>query len=234
MSRKLKNNKGKKGVHLLAHNSPNTPISEQYRLIRSNIQFSSVDREIKTIVVTSSDPNEGKSTTAANLATVLAQLSKKVILVDVDLRKPTVHYTFNVSNLDGLTSVLKKEISLDLAIVKTHVPYLDILTCGPIPPNPSELLNSKALEIVIEELKAEYDYIVFDTPPVLAVTDSQIMASKADGVVLVVASGKTHKDRAMKTRDLLETARAKIIGVVVNRVKPTKGRYNYQYGEFNS
>lgn len=229
MSRKLKR-KENKGVHLLAHNSPNSPISEQYRLIRSNIQFSSVDREIKTIVVTSSEPNEGKSTTAANLSSVLAQLGKKVILVDVDFRKPTVHYTFNVSNLEGLTSVLKKEIGLDLAIVKTFVPHLDILPCGPIPPNPSELVNSKALEMVIEELKEEYDYIVFDTPPVLAVTDSQIMASKADGVVMVVASGKTNKDRAIKTRDLLETARAKIIGVVVNGVKATKDQYNYQYG----
>lgn len=226
MSRKLKN-RDSKGVQLISHNSPNSPISEQYRLIRNNIEFSSVDSEIKTIVVTSPEPSDGKSTTSANLATVLAQLGKQVILVDVDLRKPTVHYSFNQSNLDGITNVLKKEISLELAIKKTYVPNMDILTSGPIPPNPSELLNSKAMESVIEELKELYDYIVFDMPPILAVTDAQIMGRKSDGVVMVIASGKTHRDRAIKAKELLEQARTKILGVVVNGVKGTKDRYYY-------
>ena len=155
-------------------------------------------------MVTSPEPSDGKSTTAANLAIVLAQQGKQVLLVDTDLRKPSVHYTFNVSNMIGLTSVLTKKFSLDRAILKTNVPNLEILTSGPIPPNPSELLNSNAMEIVVAQMNNIFDFIVFDTPPVLAVTDPQIIASKCDGVIMVIASGKTNKDRAMEAKILLE------------------------------
>ena len=194
--------KNTKGVQLITHSDPKLSISEQYRQIRTNILFSSVDKEIKSIMVTSPEPSDGKSTTAANLAIVLAQQGKQVLLVDTDLRKPSVHYTFNVSNMIGLTSVLTKKFSLDRAILKTNVPNLEILTSGPIPPNPSELLNSNAMEIVVAQLNNIFDFIVFDTPPVLAVTDPQIIASKCDGVIMVIASGKTHKDRAMEAKDV--------------------------------
>ena len=228
MSRRLKN-KDRKTVHLIAHSHPKLPISEQFRSIRTNIQFSSVDKEIKSIVVTSPEPSDGKSTTAANLAIVLAQQGKHVLLVDTDLRKPSVHYTFNVSNMDGLTSVLTKGITLSEGISKTKVPNLDILTSGPIPPNPSELLDSKAMETMTEELKSMFDYIVFDTPPVLAVTDPQIMANKCDGIVMVVASGKTKKDRAVKAKELMEKAKSQFLGVIVNGVESKKSEYYRQY-----
>ncbi|CAH2714877.1 Tyrosine-protein kinase YwqD [Neobacillus rhizosphaerae] len=229
MSRRLKN-KNKKMVNLITQYHPHSPIIEQYRLIRNNLHFSSVDHDIKTIVITSPEPSDGKSTTSANLAIVLSQHGKRVLLVDADLRKPSVHYTFNLSNKDGLTSVLTKDISLEKAICKTYLPNLDILTSGPIPPNPSELLDSKTMELLIEELKLAYEYIIFDTPPILVVTDSQNLASKCDGVVMVVSSGKTKKDRAMKAKDLLEKANSIMVGIVVNGVESTQGKYYGYYG----
>jgi capsular exopolysaccharide synthesis family protein len=219
--------KDEKQVNLIAQNNPKSPITEQYRLIRTNIQFSSVDKEIKTIVVTSSEPNDGKSTTAANLAIVLAQEEKKVLLVDADLRKPSVHYAFNLSNIHGLTSVLTKKIDFKKTILNSNVSNLDILTSGPIPPNPSELLNSKAIEAAIDELKQIYDYIIFDTPPVLVVPDSQIVANKCDGVIMVVASGKTNKQSAVKAKDLLMKANTSLLGVVLNGVQTDNSNYYY-------
>lgn len=227
MSRKLKN-KDKKRFSLIAHSSPKSPITEQYRLIRSNIHFSSGNSKIKSIVVTSPEPSAGKTTTAINLAIVLAQQGKQVLLVDADLRRPSIHYAFDVSNLHGLTSVLAKKISLDGAINKTLVPNLDILTSGSIPQNPSELLGSDTTKTLIEEIKSLYEYVVFDTPPVLAVTDPQIMANKCDGVVMVVSSGKTSIDGAVKAKDLLEKAKGQLLGVVVNEVKAKSAVYHYQ------
>ncbi|MDM5285521.1 CpsD/CapB family tyrosine-protein kinase [Peribacillus frigoritolerans] len=219
--------KDEKQVNLIAKTNPKSPITEQYRLIRTNIQFSSVDKEIKTIVVTSSEPNDGKSTTAANLAVVLAQEEKKVLLVDADLRKPSVHYAFNLSNIHGLTSVLTKKMDLRKTILNSNVLNLDILSSGPIPPNPSELLNSKAIETAIDELKGMYDYIIFDTPPVLVVPDSQIVANKCDGVIMVVASGKTNKQSAVKAKELLVKANTPLLGVVLNGVETDNSNYYY-------
>ncbi len=227
--RRKQNQKEKKVTRLISLDNPKSAISEQYRLIRSNLHFSSVDREIKSIVITSPDPSEGKTTTSSNLAIVLSQQGKQVLLVDADLRKPSVHHTFNVSNLEGLTSVLTKETSLNHAILKTYVPNLDILTSGPIPPNPSELLESRAMEILMKQLKETYEYIIFDTPPILAVTDPQIMSNKCDGVVMVVASGKTKKDRALRAKDLLQKANSLMLGIVVNGVE---GKQNSFYGEY--
>jgi capsular exopolysaccharide synthesis family protein len=221
--------KDEKQVNLIAKTNPKSPITEQYRLIRTNIQFSSVDKEIKTIVVTSSEPNDGKSTTAANLAIVLAQEEKKVLLVDADLRKPSVHYAFNLSNIHGLTSVLTKKMDLRKTILNSNVSNLDILTSGPIPPNPSELLNSKAIETAIDELKGMYNYIIFDTPPVLVVPDSQIVANKCDGVIMVVASGKTNKQSAVKAKELLVKANTSLLGVVLNGVEMDNSNYYYYH-----
>jgi len=229
LSRTLKN-KNKGLAHIIAHNNPKSPITEQYRLIRNNINFSSVDKKIRSIVVTSPEPSEGKTTTAANLSIVLSQQGKKVILVEGDLRKPSVHHMFNASNLDGITTVLTKEINLDMAIIETQVPNLDILTSGPIPPNPSELLDSIAMEKVMDELNDRYEYVVFDTPPTLSVIDSQVLANKCDGVVLVVASGKTQRDQLVKAKDLLDKAKSHLLGVVVNGVKVKKSGY---YGDYS-
>ncbi|MBN3553996.1 CpsD/CapB family tyrosine-protein kinase [Fictibacillus nanhaiensis] len=215
---------------LISHINPKSPISEQYRTIRTNIQFASVDKEFKTLMVTSAGPGEGKSTTAANLAVVLAQQGKRVLLIDGDLRKPTVHYTFKVSNIYGVTNVLARQKSLHETAVMTKVPDLDVLPSGPVPPNPSELLASKSMNQLIEEASALYDYVLFDTPPVLAVTDGQVLSNKVDGVLLVISSGKTEIEGAVKAKEMLEHAQARLLGTVLNGKEFKKDNYYYYYG----
>ncbi|AZU64494.1 CpsD/CapB family tyrosine-protein kinase [Neobacillus mesonae] len=210
--------------------APKSPISEQYRTVRTNIQFSSIDNEIRTIMVTSSGPAEGKSTTVANLAVTFAQLGKKVLLVDADLRKPTVHHTFATENLFGFTTVLTKQRSLEKTVVATSESDLYILPSGPIPPNPAELLSSKSMEQFIEDAKELFDYVLFDTPPLLAVADPQIIANKCDGTILVVFSEKTEIESAKKGKELLQNAQSKLLGVVLNAKEAQKGDYYYYYG----
>ncbi|MFZ7942490.1 CpsD/CapB family tyrosine-protein kinase [Neobacillus sp. 19] len=210
--------------------APKSPISEQYRTIRTNIQYSSIDSEIRTIMVTSSGPAEGKSTTAANLAITFAQLGKKVLLVDADLRKPTVHHTFEVNNLVGFTTVLTKQKTLEKAVLDTEEQDLYVLPSGPIPPNPAELLSSKSMEQFIEDAKSQFDYVIFDTPPLLAVADPQIIANQCDGSVLVVFSEKTEIDQAKKAKELLANAQSKLLGVVLNHKQIKSNDYYYYYG----
>ncbi|QKS72613.1 CpsD/CapB family tyrosine-protein kinase [Paenalkalicoccus suaedae] len=230
LRRKKKDHLTEKQRSLITHFSPKSPVTEQYRTIRTNIQFSSVEEPAKVITVTSTAPGEGKSTTAANLAIVFAQQDNRVLLVDGDLRKPTSHYTFQADNKRGLTNVLTNQAALTDVSQKTLVPKLDLLTCGPIPPNPAELLASKRMDWVLQEAKKHYDYIIVDTPPVLAVTDAQILANKTDGVVLVTSNGMTTKDNAKKAKELLTNASARILGVVLNRKDKASGQY-YYYGD---
>lgn len=218
---------------LITFESPRSPITEQYRTLRTNIQFASVDAELKTILVTSTGPNEGKSTTIANLAIVFAQQGKKVLLVDTDLRKPTVHYTFLLNNVRGLTTILTKQSTLLDVVNKTEIENLSVLSSGPIPPNPAELIGSIAMANFIEEAKTYFDLILFDTPPVLAVADAQILSNICDGTILVVASGSTEKDAAIKSRDLLNSSKAKLLGTVLNKVKANDSQYYYYYGQKN-
>lgn len=215
---------------LLAHNSPKDPVAEQYRTIRTNIQFSNVDQDIKTIVVTSSGAEEGKSTTTSNLATVYAQQGLNVLLIDADLRKPTGHYTFRLENHIGLTNVLTRQSTLAQAVQESEIPHLSVLTSGPIPPNPSELLASAQMAELLKEMKEQFDMIIFDTPPILAVADAQILANQVDGTILVVSSGKTEKDAALKSKELLSNAQGKLLGVVLNNRKVEEGNYYYYYG----
>jgi protein-tyrosine kinase len=214
---------------LIALEDPKSPISEQYRTIRTNIEFSFIDEPMRSLMVTSSSPSEGKSTTAANLAIVFAQQGKKVLLIDADLRKPTMHYTFRLNNYTGLTSVLTHSSSLLSACQEANVENLYVLTSGPIPPNPAELLSSKTMDNCLQELYESFDLIIFDTPPVLAVTDAQILANKCDGTILVVASGKTEIGAAVKAKELLEAANAKLLGVVLNQRKHREGQHYYYY-----
>lgn len=214
---------------LITAKMPKSPISEQYRTIRTNIQFSSVDEEIRSIVVTSAGPGEGKSTTAANLAVVYAQQGKRVLLIDADLRKSTVHYTFRVENIYGLTRVLMKQVSLVEAAQPCDVEHLDILPSGPIPPNPAELLASKHMEELLNEAKEIYDIIILDTPPVLAVSDAQILSNRVDASVLVVSSGRTEQEAAKKAKDVLNAGKGKLIGVVLNGVKKAENQHYYYY-----
>ncbi|NMD70162.1 CpsD/CapB family tyrosine-protein kinase [Bacillus sp. DNRA2] len=217
---------------LITKLAPKSSISEQYRTVRTNIQFSSVDDEIKSIMVTSADPAEGKSTTVANLAVTFAQQGKKVLLVDADMRKPTVHYTFQVENVYGLTNILTKQKSLEEAINTTDVEFLDILTSGPIPPNPAELLASKAMLEFLTKVEDHYDVILFDTPPILAVADAQILANLCQGSVLVIASGKTEIEKVAKSKELLAAAKGKLLGAVLNNKKMDKSNYYYYYGTY--
>nr|WP_026692808.1 CpsD/CapB family tyrosine-protein kinase [Peribacillus kribbensis] len=216
---------------LVTQHDPKSPISEQYRTIRTNIQFSSIDEELQTLIVTSAGPGEGKSTTTANMAVVFAQQGKKVLLVDGDLRKPTVHYTFSFTNTFGLTSVLSKQISFQEAVKTSQIENLDILPSGPLPPNPAELLSSRSMMELLRIAKEQYDIIIFDTPPVLVVTDAQVMSNMCDGVILVVSSGRTEKDAAVKAKELLTAAKAKIVGVVLNNKEESKTASYYYYGK---
>ncbi|MCM3544945.1 CpsD/CapB family tyrosine-protein kinase [Priestia megaterium] len=235
MARKNKAQKNDKMLtlkrRLLAHNSPKDPVAEQYRTIRTNIQFSNVDQDIKTIVVTSSGAEEGKSTTTSNLATVYAQQGLNVLLIDADLRKPTGHYTFRLENHIGLTNVLTRQSTLAQAVQESEIPHLSVLTSGPIPPNPSELLASAQMTELLKEMKEQFDMIIFDTPPILAVADAQILANQVDGTILVVSSGKTEKDAALKAKELLSNAQGKLLGVVLNNRKVEEGNYYYYYGQ---
>ncbi|MFS0562936.1 CpsD/CapB family tyrosine-protein kinase [Terribacillus sp. 179-K 1B1 HS] len=215
---------------LITKFNPKSPISEQYRTIRTNIEFASVDQDINTLLVTSSGPSEGKSSTTANLSVVFAQQGKKVLLIDGDLRKPTVHYTFKLDNRIGLSTVLVGEKSLEETVKETDVPNLDILTCGPIPPNPSELLGTKAMLNMLEVARVTYDIIIFDTPPVLAVTDAQILANICDGSIIVVRSEQTEYESIQKAKELLEPAHAKFLGIVLNDVPQKKSNTYYYYG----
>ncbi|MBU5594385.1 CpsD/CapB family tyrosine-protein kinase [Amphibacillus sp. MSJ-3] len=215
---------------LITKLNPRSPISEQFRTIRTNLQFASIDEKLETILVTSPGPSEGKSSIIANLAIVFAQQGKRVLLIDADMRKPTVHYTFKVDNRRGLSSVLVGEDALEEALQQSDITNLDLLSSGPIPPNPSELLGSKKMRQLIEKAKNIYDLVIFDSPPVLAVTDAQILANDVDGTLLVVRSKQTDQDAALKAKDHLESVNAKLLGVVLNDVESKKDQY-YYYGQ---
>ncbi|RIX45880.1 polysaccharide biosynthesis tyrosine autokinase [Paenibacillus nanensis] len=217
---------------LITLTNPKSPISESYRSLRTNIEFASVDEPLQVIMVTSAGPGEGKSTTISNIAITYAQTDKKIILIDADLRKPTAHHTFSVSNRWGLSSVLSKQCELEEAIQKTNVPNLDLLTAGVIPPNPAEMLGSKRMSELIAQLKETYDIVLIDTPPLLAVTDAQIVSTKSDGAILVVDQGRVKRDIAKKAVQNLRTVNARILGVVLNNVKrkASEEAYYYYYG----
>ncbi len=222
--------RNKKKTRKLISNLPaNSLISEQYRTIRTNIQFSSPDIDIRSIMISSSSPEEGKSTTAANLAIVFAQQGKKVLLIDTDLRKPTVHYSFNRINVVGVTNILVNRLPLNEAIEPTDFENLYVLTSGPIPPNPSELLASQAMKQLMNVLYHEYELLIFDTPPLLAVTDAQILANLCDASILVISSGKTEFNEVKKSKGLLESASSKFLGVVLNNRKMKKHSSYYIY-----
>ncbi|NEU30284.1 CpsD/CapB family tyrosine-protein kinase [bacterium LRH843] len=227
------NQRGSTKRKIISHFNPKSPIAEQYRTIRTNIQFSASETSMQTILVSSAGPGEGKSTTVANLAIVMAQQGKRVVLVDADLRKPTVHYTFQVNNLIGLTNVLTGQTETNSVISPTLVPNLSVITCGPIPPNPSELLSSRRMSQLLEELMTDYDYVFFDTPPVLAVADAQILANQCDGSILVVSSGQTDRQGAIKAKEQLASARAKLLGAVLNGKPKRDNQYYYYYGDGN-
>lgn len=211
--------------------TPKSIISEQFRTIRTNLTFSLPDENLNTLFFTSASPSEGKSTVSANTAVTFAQAGKKVLFVDADMRKPTVHYTFRLPNAAGLSTVLTNQITVEEIVRETDIDNLYVITSGPIPPNPSELLGSKTMTYLIEKLKEDFDLIVFDAPPTLSVTDAQILSNEMDGTVLVIDSGYTEKEAITKAKELLEQADAKILGVVLNNYTSSSGEYYEYYGE---
>lgn len=213
----------------IVEKKPKSIPAESYRVLRTNIQYSSIDKKIERILVTSSEPGEGKSTTSGNLALTFAQDEKKVLLIDCDLRKPSIHKKFKISNNLGLSNVILDKSKLSKALVKRSE-YLDILPSGKVPPNPSELLGSKALEELLDELDDVYDVIILDTPPLHAVTDAQILSTKVDGVLLVVRAEKTKKDSVIAAKESLKKVNANILGAVLNGGESSRGKYYYYYG----
>ena len=205
-------------------------VSEQFRTLRTNINFSMPDQELQTILFTSASPGEGKSTVAANTAVVFAQEGKRVLLVDADMRKPTVHYTFHMTNTLGLSNLLTRQASLAEVVKESEIEKLHVITCGPIPPNPAELLGSRTMNKVIEEMKEHYDIILFDAPPVLSVTDGQILSNKCEGSVLVMSAGQTEKENIVKAKEALVSSQANIIGAVLNNFTLEKYHYYQYYG----
>lgn len=209
--------------------APKSIDAEAYRSLRSNIEYSSFDDEYRVIVVTSSVPGEGKSTTAGNLAIALAQSGNKVLLVDCDMRKPSIHKKFKISNAAGTAELLLRKKSFE-EVANDYNENLTIITAGKIPPNPSEMLASRAMTAFIKEMKNEFKYIILDTPPLQAVTDAQVLSTKADGVLLVVRAGSTKKELVSNSVDLINKVQGKVIGTVLNGVENKKNNY-YYYGE---
>jgi len=205
---------------LITISDPRSPIGEAYRTLRTNLDFASLDQALKSIVVTSAGVGEGKSTTLANLAVVSAQAGRKVILVDADLRRPTLHQLFDLSNEVGLTTMVLDESTLaSPPIHETGIEGLSVLTSGPLPPNPAELMGSRRMTEVIVALAEWADQIFFDTPPVVAVTDAAVLATKADGVLLVVSAGKTRREYARTAVQRLEQVNARLVGTVLTNVQ---------------
>ena len=207
---------------------PRAPVSEAYRTLRTNLEFSSLDKPLKTLVVTSPGPDEGKSTTLANLAVTLAQAEKRVILVDCDLRRPAQHEIFGVTNQSGLTTMMVDEQAMKAPpLQETGVPGLALLTTGPLPPNPSELVGSRRMAEIIAGLSQAADLVLFDAPPIIAVTDAAVLASRVDGVLLVIKAGGTKRDHAQKAKALLDKVNAHVIGAVLNNARMDTSYYRY-------
>ncbi len=211
----------------LVKDNPSSPIAEAYRKIATNIEFSNIDNEIKTIMVTSAKQDEGKTTTICNLAMVMTELKKKILLMDLDLRKPAVHKIFELSNKKGLTDLLINKDDYKTYIQNVY-PGLDILTTGMIPANPAEIINSRTLKELIKEMAKCYDYIFLDAPPVMLVSDPITISTYANAVIIAIEHGKTEKDLVKKAVDSLKQVNANIIGAVFNNI-PVSNQSNYYY-----
>ena len=215
---------------LVVSKFPLSSAAEAYRILRTNLQFKMVERSIRSLMVTSTQPMEGKSVTAANLAAVLAQSGKKVILVDADLRRPTQHRVFEMSNSTGLTgALLEEKANLNEFMREDIIDNLNVMSSGPLPPNPSELLGSKRMADLIAQLQGLCDIVIFDTAPVMSVADATALAGQVDGVLLVVDSGHTRRKMARMSYEALAAVGANVMGVVLNRVSKRGKDSSYSY-----
>ena len=217
---------------LITFLDPKSNISESYRVLRTNLQFSSVDKKMKTIVVTSSAPGEGKTTSICNMAVTFAQAGNKVLLIDGDLRKPRIHRVFHEKIDKGLSLAITNLVNYKSNIVHSEIPNLDLILAGPIPPNPAELLASNNFKALLEVLEKTYDYILIDSPPVSPFTDAVVMSTVCDGVIMVVSSGMVDKEVIIYSTNLFKTVKSHIIGVILNNLD-VKSRANYNYYYYN-
>ncbi|MCX5694967.1 MAG: polysaccharide biosynthesis tyrosine autokinase [Candidatus Omnitrophica bacterium] len=221
---------------LICYQKPTSTITESYRAVRTSILFTTPeDKPLKAILTTSSVPQEGKSFFSSNLASVFAQMNEKVVLIDVDMRRPKINKNFNIEQRNGLSNYLTSNIPLEQIIKPVYVRNLSIITSGTLPPNPSELLSSGKIRLLLEELKSKFDRIILDSPPILSVADTSLLANLVDGVVLVVKGGSTRVEAVTKAKQKILESKGKIIGVVINNIAPEKEDryyyYHYYYSE---
>ena len=215
---------------LVTISSPRSPISETYRTLRTNLQFVSLDKPLRTLLVTSPGPEEGKSTMLANLAVTLAQGEKRVILVDCDLRRPSLHKLFGLKHKKGLTTMMVDAEAMSAPpLQETGVSGLQLLASGPLPPSPSDLLGSRRMDRVLEVLKERADIVLLDAPPVVAVSDAAVLATRVDGVLLVVSAGQTKRDSVQAAKAKLEKVNANLIGAVLMNVPLDASLQRYYY-----
>ena len=215
--------------NLVVGTNPSSVVSEQFRSIRTNIMYAGVGKDITAVLFTSDTPVAGKSTVAANMAVAYAQAGKKTLLLDADLRRPTCHHTFEVPNKVGLSTAIVNEIPVSQVISKTTFNHLDLLTSGPVPPNPAELLSVSKFDAIMVHLKTEYDMVIIDSPPILSVTDAQLLSKNADGVILVTNVEKNNRDRLNEAIELLRKSSANIIGIVLNQRMKKSKKEDYRY-----
>ncbi len=201
-------------MSLITLTDPQSPISEAYRTLRTNLSFYSLDAPLRSLVVTSPAVGEDKGESIANLAVTMAQSGRKTLLVDCDLRRPVLHEFFGLSNDDGLTNMILNDAEQP-PLQQTSVENLAFLASGPKPPNPADLLGSKKVDQLIINMTEQYDFVLFNAPPIVAVTDATILGAKVDGVLLVITAGKTRRDHAEKAKEMLEQAHVRVVGVAL-------------------
>ncbi|NLM96605.1 MAG: CpsD/CapB family tyrosine-protein kinase [Halanaerobiaceae bacterium] len=217
---------------VIVHKNPKSPVTEAFRNIRTNLAFLSPDRTLRTVAITSSVASEGKSFVLVNIAVSRAQMGNNVIIIDADMRKPTLHRFFDLTNTSGLSNILSGEIELVEGLKTTDIEGVRIITAGKIPPNPAELLGSRKMEEVLERACEEADIVFIDTPPVLAVTDAAILSNRVDGTILVAASHQVDRNALLKANEFLINAKARVLGIVLNKYPLHRNRSDgyYYYG----
>ena len=222
---------------LITYEDPKSPISESYRSLRTNISYASADKKIKSLLISSPQPGEGKSTTTANIAIAFAQLRKRTLLIDADLRKPVQHNVFEQNRGPGLAEYLIGEIEdINEVVHSTKVENLFIITAGGLPPNPSELLGSDRMSALINQLEQEWDMVLFDSPPIVAVTDASMISAEIDAIAMVVKAGQTDRAAVDRALDTIKNIKAPLIGVILNGAssETLSGKYSYYYSYYNS
>ncbi len=215
--------------HLITLKHPRSPISEAYRVLRTNLRFSGIENPAGTLLITSGGPGEGKTTTAANLAVIIAQSGRRVILVDTDLRRPNVHRFFGLPNSLGLSTLFLGDAPISSVLQPTSVEGLRVMTSGPLPPNPAEMLDSKQMADILTDLRGQADMVILDSPPALAVADASILGSRCSGTIIVIDSGRTRTDLSRRTLETLGRTGARVCGVVLNRLTARRGTGYYHY-----